>query len=327
MPKGDGKVALRLGIVGCGAVAQLMYVKTLSAIRAVSVDYVADLNSESAMELAARFGAKPSSLEQIQNETDAVIVATPPGTHYEIVKACLRPGRIVICEKPFVGFEAQALELIGSAEAQGAKLYVGHFRRTFPALKVVRGLAGSGTLGSLRRIVIAEGGRFGWSTQSGYVNADPMGGVLFDTGSHAIDMALFAACLDDKKFAVKATDVFRDRPEPAHEIRAAFSLSGEFDTVEVELRLSRYESLANMIRFDFENGQIHMPVGLRSAIRLTGRTGTQLIRLQDQYENHLECFVAQWRAIFEEEDADTFGAKRFVGLTSILEALSNQVDS
>src|SRR5206468_2647682 len=107
-----------------------------------------------------RLGARSATLEQARAEADAVIIATPPGLHREHVELFLKPGRVVVCEKPFVGSRRDAEELIQRANDCGCALFVGHFRRTFPALRLAKEFAATGALGALRRISVSEGFRF-----------------------------------------------------------------------------------------------------------------------------------------------------------------------
>jgi len=269
-----------------------------------------------------RLGARAVGFEEICANADAIIIATPPSSHRELVAQCLRAGRIVVCEKPFVGKAADALELVARAAQLGCHLHVAHFRRVFPSVKLARGLIASGALGALIRIDISEGMRFDWAPRSDYVSRDAMGGVLFDTGSHSVDMALFAAGLDAEVPSVSVRRVKRDRSEPAHEVEAEFSLRGNFQTVEARLRLSRYRSLANRIRFELEHGTIDLSVALRDGLRLTGSGGSIVVRGAESRTNLFDCFVEQWRSIFHDAAGNPFAARRFVGLTGILEALS-----
>ena len=115
-----------------------------------------------------------------------------------------------------------------SGSRPGALLYVGHFRRTFPASaagpfagRVGRCRRRDGGLSSAR--AAGSPGRRCRTTRS----PDEHGGVLWDTGSHALDMALFASCLDGwPDCDVEVLAVERDKAEPSHDFRARFALSG-----------------------------------------------------------------------------------------------------
>lgn len=57
---------------------------------------------------------------------DAVVVATPPETHYELVRAALESGKHVLVEKPLTTNVAEAAELVALANASGLTLAVDH---------------------------------------------------------------------------------------------------------------------------------------------------------------------------------------------------------
>jgi predicted dehydrogenase len=57
---------------------------------------------------------------------DAVVIATPTVTHYELAAAALRAGKHVLVEKPIATRPAEADELCELAEAAGRVLMVGH---------------------------------------------------------------------------------------------------------------------------------------------------------------------------------------------------------
>jgi predicted dehydrogenase len=60
------------------------------------------------------------------NGLDAVCIATPVGSHYELAKRCLEAGKHVLCEKPLTRSVAEAEELVRLAEKQKRVLMAGH---------------------------------------------------------------------------------------------------------------------------------------------------------------------------------------------------------
>ena len=57
-----------------------------------------------------------TSTEVLADETiDALVVATPPRTHYAIVRAALEAGKHVLVEKPLATTSADAADLIDIA--------------------------------------------------------------------------------------------------------------------------------------------------------------------------------------------------------------------
>ena len=135
-------------------------------------------------------------MDDLIQHANAIVVTTPPHTHADLIRKSLRPGKIVLCEKPFTTSYRDAVDLANEATSTGALLYVGHFRRNFPQVQLARSLVELGVVGEITDMFVSEGGRFTWKAVSDYIIRDEHGGVLWDTGSHALDMALFASCLD-----------------------------------------------------------------------------------------------------------------------------------
>ena len=74
------------------------------------------------------------------HEVDAVIIATPTDTHYDIAKTCLLAGKHVLVEKPLTKVLEEAQELFNVARTQNCVLHVGHVERFNAALSAARSL-------------------------------------------------------------------------------------------------------------------------------------------------------------------------------------------
>jgi predicted dehydrogenase len=82
-------------------------------------------------------------------ELDAVVVATTASGHYELSKQALEAGKHVFVEKPPAETEAQAEDLITTAEANGRVLMPGYLLLYHPAVQALKGLVDSGELGDV----------------------------------------------------------------------------------------------------------------------------------------------------------------------------------
>jgi predicted dehydrogenase len=69
---------------------------------------------------------------------DAVVVATPDETHFEIAKQGLASGKHVFVEKPLALSLEETLELVRFAEAQGTILMAGHILMYQPAIQWIK---------------------------------------------------------------------------------------------------------------------------------------------------------------------------------------------
>lgn len=82
-------------------------------------------------------------------DIDAVAVVTPVWTHFELAKTALQNGKHVFVEKPFTSTTQQAEELIELADRNNLKIMVDHTFLFSGAVRKIRELVDSGTLGRL----------------------------------------------------------------------------------------------------------------------------------------------------------------------------------
>jgi predicted dehydrogenase len=80
---------------------------------------------------------------------DAIVLATPVSTHYELASAALNAGKHVFVEKPLAGSSLEALNLVALADRLGLVLMPGHTFVYSPPVNVARDLIESGDLGDI----------------------------------------------------------------------------------------------------------------------------------------------------------------------------------
>lgn len=311
----------RIAIIGCGAVAQQMYAQHLPQIPQLKITMVADLRPENAQAVATAVGCDTGTVEQAVASADMVIIATPPSSHAKLARLAIEAGCDVCIEKPFTTAAAAARELVDLAMRHERALYVAQFRRIYPKVLLARGLVASGLIGRIESIEMHEGARFSWEVSTDYITRDPFGGVLFDTGAHTLDMALFAAGLDEKVFAIAMDTVHRDRPEPAHEVDAICTLQapGE-EPVALRLQLSRVRNLANMIRLRGSRATIEFDVSHRGPIWLRTPGSRLAMMPETAIESDRHAFTLNFHQMTT-MGAASMQAARFLGQIAILEAI------
>lgn len=143
---------IRLGVIGYGYWGPNL-VRNLCDLNECSVVAVADKT--------------PSRLETIQKkhptiracadhndilrdpQIDAVMIATPIATHYELARQALRSGKHVFIEKPMVTNADDGMKLIEDASARGLVIMVGHTFVYSGAVQKIKELVATNTLGQL----------------------------------------------------------------------------------------------------------------------------------------------------------------------------------
>jgi predicted dehydrogenase len=84
---------------------------------------------------------------------DAVMIATPAETHYDLARSALEAGKDVFVEKPLTINVQQARDLVECAERDGRVLMVGHLLEYHPAVLRLAELIQSGELGNIRYVI------------------------------------------------------------------------------------------------------------------------------------------------------------------------------
>ncbi len=91
-----------------------------------------------------------SSFEDcLRADLDAIVIATPISTHYELASRALRWGKHVFVEKPLADSSEKARELVELAQRNGRTLMTGHTFVYSPPVVRVKELIDSGELGAL----------------------------------------------------------------------------------------------------------------------------------------------------------------------------------
>ena len=85
-------------------------------------------------------------------ELDAVVLATPVPTHYELARRSLEAGKHVFVEKPPAMRAAEMEELVAFSEEQGLVLMPGHLLLYHPGVLKLKELVASGELGEIRYV-------------------------------------------------------------------------------------------------------------------------------------------------------------------------------
>ncbi|MDR3303157.1 MAG: Gfo/Idh/MocA family oxidoreductase, partial [Treponema sp.] len=96
---------LRIGIVGCGGIANQKHLPSIQKTELADIVAVCDIVKERAETSAKDYGCSDTKVftdykELIKEKLDAVYVCTPNRSHSEITVAALNAGKHVLCEKP-----------------------------------------------------------------------------------------------------------------------------------------------------------------------------------------------------------------------------------
>jgi predicted dehydrogenase len=260
----------RLGIVGCGAVAELGHIPAASKLENVRLIALVDTDIARAETLAQRFAvpATGRELREVAHDIDAVILATPPHVRPVLAEQAFSAGLHVLCEKPLANTSEQCRAILRAATRAKRVLAVAHTARFFANRIRVRALIEEKFLGKLATVDVEQGDPYDWPTRTGYTVRPELvaGGVLLNEGIHSLDTLLWwFGCPVDFEYEDDALGGIESNVRM--EIRFG-------DNITCRFRLSRTCKLENRIRLEGDAGSLLLPLYDQARIEITrsGRT-------------------------------------------------------
>jgi predicted dehydrogenase len=188
---------LRFGIIGWGYWGPKI-ARNLNSLPHALVTAVADQDVYRLASLAVNQpGIRTTTqVEKVfRSDIDAVVIATPVETHYQLAKAALLHGKHVLVEKPLTANVDEAEELVALAEEQQRVLMVGHTFEYSPAVNELRKLVQSGDLG---KIYCIEAERVNLGLFRSDVN------VIWDLAPHDLSILLYLLGKNPEQIRVQA---------------------------------------------------------------------------------------------------------------------------
>jgi predicted dehydrogenase len=171
---------LRVGVVGCGYWGS-KHVRILSCTPGVSRVAVVEIDARTRAKIMSAFPASATyeDLDAALPHVDAVIVASPPHTHYDVALKCLRAGKHALLEKPIARSMLEALLLVEEARRSNLVLMPGHTFEFNPAVHELKRRIVRGELG---RILYVHSSRLNLGLYRPDVN------VVWDLAPHDISI-------------------------------------------------------------------------------------------------------------------------------------------
>ena len=189
-------IHVRLGFVGCGALATAVHLRNAGRIPGVSVMALAD-PAPTARERAARLAPGAACLESAdellaRDDVDAVVVASPSLTHGTLARLVLGAGKHLYLEKPVATSLDDAKGLASSTERAGVVAAVGFNRRFHPLVLAAREHLDRGELGPIAEVRAQFTEPLSGTTLPEWKRRrETGGGAPLDLGSHHVDLVRY----------------------------------------------------------------------------------------------------------------------------------------
>lgn len=170
---------VRIGLLGAGRMGR-NHCRVYSMLRHADLVGIYELNREIGQALAHQYEVEYfDNLDALLDQVDAVSIATPTPSHFDLAMHCLRRGKHVLIEKPMTETVAQARELVATAKACGCIVQVGHIERFNPTFVELKNI-----VDNLSPLVI------NFRRLSPYAGSNTDVDVVLDLMIHDIDLLL-----------------------------------------------------------------------------------------------------------------------------------------
>jgi predicted dehydrogenase len=245
--------AMPLALVGCGAIAESLYLPVLAKrIDLTNGLILVDSDERRLRFVSERYNIRryASCVDNVIGEVAGAIVAVPHHLHFDIASAFLSCRKPVLLEKPISVTASEATALVDLACRNGTVLLVNNLRRLYPSHREVRRLLRERVLGAPLTIRWTEGQANNWPTTSGFYfrQSTCARGIILDVGSHVFDILRW--WLGERPIVLCAeTDSFGG---PEAVARVVF----QWGNCEAEVRLNHFYKQENKFVIRCEDGVI-----------------------------------------------------------------------
>lgn len=310
-----------LALIGCGAIAQAFYLPAIAKHRERFRSLWLVDPSAHALNGAAAIvpGRQVRQLQDIQDEIQLVIVATPNNLHCSIALEALARGAHTLVEKPFVIGPEEGRALLDAAAANNRVVAINQTRRLHPIAAELRRRIANGDFGTPTSITHPEGTKLVWPFESGagFAPGAVRTGVIMDFGVHVLDFYHYV--MQPSWTFISAVHDGFDGPEGLAEIEL------QADGVPVSVRLSRYYPQDNVARLAFEDAEVSFQVYDDAAYVIRqargGKRGAERVRVQAALGTAAERMILNFLASAEKRELPVCDATSSMPVITILDEI------
>lgn len=185
------KHSIRCAVIGLGRLGYWHAENIAGRIKHAELACVVDADLQRAENVAGELGAQrwtavPDEV-MMDGNIDAIVIATPTGTHAELIKMAAKHGKAIFVEKPLTLQLEEADDVIQTVEKYGVKCQVGFMRRFDPAYAEAKKRIAAGDIG--KPIYFKAVSRDPSSPPAEFIRNS--GGIYIDMAIHDYDLARF----------------------------------------------------------------------------------------------------------------------------------------
>jgi UDP-N-acetylglucosamine 3-dehydrogenase len=173
-------MSLKIGVIGTGAMGK-NHARVCAELPNVELIGIADKNKETVEIIAQRFDVSAfTDYKELLPKIDAVIIATPTITHFDIALDAINAKKHILVEKPVCDTVEKGKQLISKANKERVVFAVGHIERHNPVVSFVKNALETNQYGALVTLSSKRVSNFPGRIRDV--------GVIFDFGVHDIDI-------------------------------------------------------------------------------------------------------------------------------------------
>lgn len=251
---------LKVGIVGCGAVAVKRHLPGFIRLkRQVVLQAVCDRNEDLAKETAKKYNIPKTyqSLSQMLSgeSLDIVDICTPPQIHASLAVEALEHGCHILLEKPMALTTSDCDQMLDASHKYGGKLCIIHNVLFHPPLLKARKLVAEGAIGDFTgmRILLSDPRDEMIMRKDYWIHKLP-GGLIGETGPHPVYISL--DFLDKVNNVDVYAKTFLEHPwAPFDEFRIELEGEKAVSSIAVSYTSNRYAAYVDILGTE---GALHL---------------------------------------------------------------------
>lgn len=197
---------LKVAVIGCGNWGKNL-IRVFHELGALNA--ICDIDQAKAQCYSKQYDVRSLPIEKIiqAKDVDAIVIATPSSSHFELAIQCLNANKHLFIEKPLALSVKEAKHLCQVANSKKLTLMVGHLLQYHGHFKMLKKLKSEGALGEIQYI---------YSNRFNFGKFPTEENVLWDYGPHDVSMVLSLMGLPTKVLATQGQYLHHTKADVSH---------------------------------------------------------------------------------------------------------------
>jgi len=182
---------VKIGVIGLGRMGRLYARMLASRVSGAYLDAIAEVGVQSRSQIMSELDVAHAFADAYEllalPDLDAVVIATPTSTHYDLVIAAAKAGKAIFCEKPLALTLEENRSILQAVASAQVPLQVGFMRRFDAAYQRAKTLITDGQIG--HPVTFKSLSRDPFCPPGEYMDPAKSGGLILDMAIHDFDLA------------------------------------------------------------------------------------------------------------------------------------------